>query len=191
MKKSLTLFASTLLSTSLFAAPSGVYIETGASFSFEDTQNIQEHEYLYDRGFSANLALGYQANRFRFEIEGLYRADKLYSFENYKTEGDLTQTSQMLNIYYSGYNKSKLVTTVGLGAGISDISVTDFKQVSAPQDDIENDFIPSFQGMGSVGYMFNDHITCTLKYRYLYTIESDDFDARGSSNVSLNLRYLF
>lgn len=191
MKKQLTLFSISLLSTSLFAAPSGIYIEGGVGTSIEDTQNIQAHEYVYNKGFSGNIALGYQADLLRFEFEGLYRADKLYSFDNYKAEGDLTQNSQMLNVYYSGYNKSNLVTTIGLGAGISNISVTDLKQVGAPQDDIENNSIPSFQGMGSIGYMFTDHVTGTLKYKYFYSTESDNFDARGTNNLSLNLRYLF
>lgn len=180
-----------LLHTGLFAASSGIYLEAGLGTSLEDTQEIQSIEYVYDRGFSGNLALGYQADLWRFELEGLYSRDELYSFSNYKAEGDLTQNSQMLNLYYSGYNKSNFVSTIGLGAGITNISVSDFKQVGAPQDDIENNSIASFQSMGSVGYMFNEHITCSVKYRYFYTTKSDDFDAKGSSNVSLNLRYLF
>ena len=191
MNKKLSIFSILLLNTCLFGAPSGVYVEAGLGTSLENTQDIRNLEYVYDRGFYGSGALGYQANQFRFELEALYKTDKLYSFNNYKAQGDLKQNSQMLNIYYSGYNKSNLVTTIGLGIGISNISVSDLKQVGAPQDDIENSSILSYQGSASVGYMFDEHFTCSLKYNYFYTSKSDDFNAKGSNNFTLNLRYLF
>ena len=191
MEKKLSIFSTLFLSSALFGAPNGVYIETGLGASLEDTQTIQKIKYVYERGFSGNVALGYQANLFRFEVEALYRTDKLLSFYNYKAEGNLIQNSQMFNIYYSGYNKSSLVSTIGFGAGVSSISVEDLSQIDIPQADIKNSAIPSYQGMASVGYMFDKHITCTLKYKYLYTSKSDDFEARGVSDISFSLRYLF
>ena len=191
MEKKLSIFSTLFLSSALFGAPNGVYIEAGLGTSLEDTQTIQKIKYVYDRGFSGNVALGYQVNLFRFEVEALYRADKINSFSNYHADGDLTQNSQMFNLYYSGYNSSNLVSTIGLGAGVSSISVENLKQVGTPQDDIENSSIPSYQGMASVGYMFDKHITCTLKYKYLHTSKSDDFEARGVSDISFSLRYLF
>lgn len=191
MNTKLPLFISLFATTVVFGASSGVYVEAGIEASIENTQNIQELEYAYDRALGTNIALGYQANLWRFELEAIYKTEKLYSFANYKAEGDLSQNSQMLNVYYSGYNKSNFVSSIGLGAGISSLSLSNLKQVNAPQDDIKNNTIPAFQAIGSVGYMLNEQITATLKYKYFYTTKGDDFDAKGSSNISLNLRYLF
>jgi hypothetical protein len=88
----------------------------------------------------------------------------------------------MLNFYYSGYNKSKLVTSVGVGVGITSLTLG---------DNIKDDGILSLQGMLSVGYQVSEDFITTLKYTYFYTSQSDSFKENGDSAITFSLRYIF
>ena len=176
-----------LFSSSLFAAPSGVYIELGGGLSLDDTQETQNVNYIYERGYIGSVALGFQLNTFRFELEQRYKKDTLYSKSagdgvNIKVDGDLTASSQMLNFYYSGYNSSKLITTVGLGAGITSLELG---------SDLKDDAIVSLQAMLSVGYQMSESFIATTKYTYFYTSQSDLFKANGDNAITFSLRYIF
>lgn len=177
----------TLVQATLYAAPSGIYIELGAGVGLNDTQKTKSAQYVYDRKYIGSLALGYQYETLRIEIEERYKKDSLYSTpvsggSSLKVSGDLVSDSQMLNFYYSGYNQSKLVSTVGVGAGVTSLSLGEI---------IKDKAIPSLQAMFSIGYMLSDSFTMSGEYTYFYTDTSTNFKANGDNTFSLSLRYLF
>jgi len=176
------LLLSFLVAIELYAAQSGVYVELSAGIDLDDTLEAKNGTYIYDKEYMGSFALGYQADLFRFELEGRYKKDTLYSLGEASVDGDLEQTSQMLNLYYSGYNTSKFVSSVGAGVGLSSITL---------QDTIEDTNILSYQGIFSVGYMLSKSSTITTEYTYFYTQASDNFKSNTDSSVSLNYRYLF
>ncbi len=180
-----------LLTAELFGASSGLYVEVAGGTGFGDELETKSASYVYDRGFIGSVALGYQMDKFRLELEGRYKKDELYSYLNVVTTGDAVQTSQMVNVYYSGYNSSKIVSSVGVGVGVSSINLEDVTQLSTPQKDVKSSGILSYQGMFSVGYMITESITTSLKYTYFHTDKSDEFKSNGDSSFSLGLRYLF
>lgn len=188
MKKLLLL---TLLSLEIFAAPSGVYVEVGAGLGLEDSLKEKSADLSYDKDYIGSLAIGYQVDVYRFELEGKYQKSKLESYGHKATSGDLTQDSQMLNAYFSGYNESKLVSSVGLGAGITNIKTDKMTQLGVSQKDIKSEVIPSFQGMLSVGYKTTENFLTTVKYTYFHRLKSDEFDASGDNIFTLSFRYIF
>jgi len=185
-----------LCSIRLFAAPSGIYLEIGAGIGLQNTLDAENTNYLYKRGYNGSLSIGYQADLLRFELEGRYKQDKLYSASagnlgDISVGGNLVQESQMLNIYYSGYNQSNLVATIGTGIGITSISLKNLSELNMAQKDIKNKNIFSYQAMISVGYMFNKSITFSTEYTYFNTKKSDDFKSNSDNFFTLSLRYLF
>ena len=180
-----------LFSTTLFAAPSGIYVEVGAAKSLNDTLKSDNGNFVYDKGTIGSVMIGYQAELYRFELEGRYVKEALSSFANVSSSGDLTKNSQMINAYYSGYNESKYVSSIGAGVGITNITTDKLTQSSIPQKELSHSAIPSLQAMLSVGYMMTPSITTTLKYTYFYTAKSDELKANGENIFTLSLRYLF
>ncbi len=166
------------LATNVFAVESGLYLEVGAGTGTKEQLNAKKSNYGYENSYIGSLYLGYQADVYRFELENSY---KLATPTDKTIEGDLKQNTQMLNFYFSGYNHSKMVTTLGLGAGISSIEVNGLK----------NSNIFSYQAMFSIGYMKTKHFIITPKYSYMRMVKSDDFDRNSDHLLSLNLRYLF
>ena len=171
------------LSTNLLAAPSGVYVEAGVGVGLKDKIKKKNADYFYDSALLGSLALGYQLDVYRVEIESRYKKDSVVSQGNISAKGDLTHNTQMLNVYYSGYNSSKLVTTVGLGVGVSFVSLD--------EQNLEDSAIFTYQGIFSVGYRNTQHITTSLKYNYVRYESSNNFDKNSDHLVTLNLRYLF
>ena len=176
-----------LLSIGLFGAPSGVYIELSAGMSLDDVQETKNANYVYERGYIGSLALGYQVDTFRVELQQRYKKDDLYSANigngsSIKVNGNLVTNSQMLNLYYSGYNSSKLITSVGLGAGVTSLKLG---------EDLNDDTILSLQAMLSVGYQISESFIATSKYTYFYTSKSKSFKANGDNALTFSLRYIF
>ncbi len=194
--KNKMILLSILLSLELFAAPSGIYVEVGSGVGRGSSLSSKSHNYSYNKGYLGSLAIGYQANLFRFEIEMRHKEDRLSSacvsgLGDISVSGDLVQDTQMLNFYYSGYNSSNLVATIGAGVGITTINLKDLVELTARQDSIKESNIPSYQAMFSVGYSFNDSIIFTTKYSYFHALKSDLFKSHSDNIFTLSLRYLF
>jgi len=177
----------TLLNISLFAAPSGVYIELGAGLGLDDTVETKNVNYVYNRAYISSVALGFQVDTFRVELQERYKRDDLYSASlgnssSIKVDGDFISNSQMLNFYYSGYNKSRLISSIGVGAGVTSLTLG---------DNIKDDGILSLQGILSVGYQMSEDFITTIKYTYFHTSESDSFKVNSDSAITFSLRYIF
>ena len=191
------LFIPLIFSLNLFSAQNGVYLEFGAGLGLEDTLKTKNIDYKYEASFVGSGAIGYQYNSFSAEIEAKYQQDSLYSTSygehsnNIAVDGDLIQSSQMLNFYYSGYNTSKLVSSIGVGVGITQISLENVTELDSKQEDRTDNSVLSYQGMFSVGYMFTQDLTLLAKYTYFQTSSSDNFESNSDNIFSLNLRYLF
>lgn len=194
--KTVLLFLSLLTSLELFSAQDGLYLQVGAGMGLEEKIKGENNSYIYDKGYLATAAIGYQYKSFSLELEGLYKKNELYSstettIGKISVDGDLVQNTQMLNLYYSGYNRSQLVSSIGLGVGLTTLTLEDLVELESPQDKVTNKNILSYQGMFSVGYMFTDHITFAAKYRYFMTTSSDDFKSNSDNIFTLDLKYLF
>ncbi len=179
-----TFLLSSILTANLLAtANDGIYVEAGVGIGTKDKVNTKNADYFYERGFLGSLALGYQIDCYRVEIENRYKKDTIVSQGNIATKGDFRQNTQMINAYYSGYNSSRLVSSIKLGIGISSITLD--------EQNLEDSGVFTYQGIFSVGYMHTKNIITTLKYNYVRTISSDNFDKNSDHLISLNLRYLF
>ena len=180
-----------LLSSNLFAVQSGLYIELGSGLKSSDKLKTIDGKYTLNSNHTDFAALGYQIEKFRIEYEYRYTKNELESYSDVKISGDVFNTSNMLNIYYSGYNKTKLVSSIGIGVGVSDISIEKIRYFTAPKEDTKEDSIPTAQAMFSVGYMINEDLTLSTKYTYVYIDDSDSFDSNQNNIFTIALRYLF
>ncbi len=185
-----------LFALELFSAQSGPYIELGVGLGTKDTLKTHNVDYKYEDSYLGSIAIGYQLDSLSVEIAQKYKTGSLYStssknHQNISAEGNLVHNSQMINFYYSGYNSSKFVSSIGLGVGVTKVSLEDVVELEYPQKDIDGESVLSYQGMFSVGYMFTPSVTLLAKYTYFQISNSDDFKSDGDNLLSLNLRYLF
>ncbi len=169
------------------AVASGLYIETNVDYPSTDSMKMEDVKYHYDAGFAKSLAVGYQMERWRFELEGNHVKDEITKITDSVSTGDLTKTGALANVYYSAYNDSKLVSSIGIGAGITNIEAEDLEIDDTAQDDISEDNSFTYQATISLGYMVTQDWTWSIRYRYLNV---KDLGA-GTQTFSLGLRYLF
>jgi len=191
MFKLSTIFFLLFSSLNLYATQSGLYVELEAGLGSLDKLETPTTNFTYNRAYCASAALGYQLRNYRIELQTKRKTGSLYSYNNISRDGEILQTSNMLNAYYSKYNQSKLVTTVGFGAGVSSIELNEMKHFSVTQPNIKESSILSAQAMFSVGYMINRHLTLSTKYSYFYINSSENFKANTESLFSLSIRYIF
>lgn len=177
-----------LFSIELFAKPvNGLYLEVGASKELEDKLEMKSAaDYVYEKSYMLDGIVGFQYSLYRIEFEYSQRSAELYSQGSSAADGDITQISKMINIYYSGYNHSRFISSIGIGAGLSDIEVDDTNSAA-----LKNDSIQTAQAMYTIGYMISDNFIFTTKYKYMYIKESDDFKKRDNNIFSFSFRYIF
>jgi opacity protein-like surface antigen len=155
-----------------------------------DSQKVGSGVYNYNQGVISSIALGYQRKLWRFELEGDYKINQVRSSNSNSASGSLVRESKMFNVYYSGYNRTKLVSTIGLGAGLSDVKSKSLEVLNIPTDFTVTNII-TYQGSFSVGYMLSKHLTLSAKYRYLTTIKKGILAEDNDNIFSVGLRYLF
>jgi hypothetical protein len=188
------LFILLLIATVAFSAPNGLYIEADVA-----AQSAKNDIYTTDVGVGASVALGFQYDKVRFEAQAKKFITKLDGYDtqttNYEADGDMDVDSQFINFYYSGYNKTRLVSTIGLGVGVSEVNIKDVEIFTSAEDDVKLKKLLSYQASYSIGYMVNSHFSYVLKYNYLYidNDKKDEFNTKSFQNHSLGigLRYLF
>jgi len=186
-----TLLTTSLLSSTLFCAPSGVYVEVGAGVNANTSINTIDNKASFNQMYNGSLALGYQADAYRFELEERYAKSDLDGYGTGVATGDITKESRVLNVYYSGYNESNMVTTFGAGVGLTNTKLSNMKALNTTQTEIFEEDTLTLQGTFSIGYMFTPHITTSGKYIYHYVKESDKFKSNTENIFNLTLRYLF
>ena len=167
-----------LFSLGLFAAQSGVYVELNLDNPSSSDLKIEDSQYNYDKGLSGTVALGYQMERWRFELESNYSKNELSN-----SASDIIKTGGLANVYYSAYNHTKMVSTIGLGVGATEIQSVDDTQTQK----LSKSPALTYQGTVSLGYMVGEDWTWTIKYRYL---DMQDVEIENQT-FSLGLRYLF
>jgi opacity protein-like surface antigen len=188
------LFILLMVASAAFSAPSGFYIE--ADVAAESSKNEQ---YTTDVGAGASMSVGFQLNKFRLELQARESLSKLSGYESqtttFEAAGDMRTSSKFVNLYFSGYNKTRLVSTIGLGVGQSDVDIKDVKIVTAEEDDINLKKLPSYQASYSIGYMVNKDFSYVFKYNYLHidNDKEDEFDTKEFKThmFSVGVRYLF
>lgn len=179
-----------LVTTSLFAADSGFYIALDGGVDLGDKLKAKTVAYNYDTGFFGSGAFGYQVDKFRLELEGQYQQNPITSLSSNAAKGDLIRESQMLNVYYSGYNSSRLISTLGIGAGSSDIRSNKLTVLGTSNDfEVKNIF--TYQGSFSVAYKLTDSLDFGVKYRFIVTSKQDMLEENSQSIISAGVRYLF
>jgi hypothetical protein len=97
----------------------------------------------------------------------------------------------MINFFYSGYNDTNLISTIGFGCGVSSLKFSNLKELSLPINDIKQNNIFSYQGSFAVGYILSQKITFFIKYTYFSTVKKKDFDAFDENLLTLSFRYNF
>ena len=139
----------------------GFYVEIGGGSGLENSIDTYLYKYKYKRKYFGEASIGYRKNNYRFELCQIYKKDSLHSYAGeYFSSGDLIEQSTMLNVYLDGYNKTHMTSFVGLGTGVSSLSISD--TYSFTKKDAS---IPTFQSLIGFGYMFNQNLTLSLKYR--------------------------
>ncbi len=187
------IFAS-VLATSLWAAPSGLYVEGGLGATF-----LSDTTYSNDTGYNGSLALGYQLDKVRIELEAIESKSEITSYINtlsYSASGDTTIQNKFLNLYYTAYNQTKLTSSFGIGIGVSDIELKDVKVIDSQLDDNSATDLLSYQLSYAIGYMASPNLTYSLKYRYIgIEDEKDEFidsiDELNNQTLTIGVRYLF
>jgi len=176
------------LSINLYANPTNaLYLELGFGVALEDSVQTQTgFEYTYERQYLLDAMLGFQYGLYRVELEQSWQKDDLYSHGRGKSEGDFIQKSQMFNLFYSGYNKSNFLTSIGFGVGMSSIELDD-----SYTKRIKNDNIFTAQGILSIGYKMGENLVLAPKYTLKYLEKSDDFEAKYNHQILFSIRYLF
>jgi len=165
-----------LLSTLLYSADSGVYVELNINNPSENELKIEDTKVAYDKGSSGSIAIGYQMDRLRFELENNYSENDISTLDGESISNNLIRVGGLANIYYSAYNETQLVSSLGIGVGATNVNVDgDTKKTAL-----------TYQGSVSLGYMVDQDWTWSMKYRYL-----DMRDIDSESTFSLGLRYLF
>ena len=187
-----------ILATGLYGASSGIYIEGNIGTSLSEDQEINSATYEYDTGALGSLALGYQMDLWRFEVEGTLKQNSLKAIkanDTYELSGDLIRQSTLLNVYYNGYNNSNLVSAVGLGCGVSSLTTNNLSVSGQSVPNIDADNIFTYQASFSVGYILDEDWTLSFKYIYFrtseYKIESVTQKEISDNIVTLGIRYLF
>jgi len=167
------------------------YITAGGGVDFTDSINTSSSTLTYEKPYHWFGAIGYQFKNYKIEIEEIYTQADLYSVSEVKAIGDFTKSTQMLNAYYCAYNHSKMVLNLGVGGGISSTELTNMIQNNIHVSNIKDSNIATFNGIISLGYFISDHLSTDIKYRYLYTLEGDNFDSFGQNSLSFGLRIDF
>lgn len=173
------------------ASQNGLYVGLSGGSAFGDTIEQENATISFEKSYLGELVLGYEYKQFALELEERYVYKSLYSINNYLATGDTRENAQMLNILYSGYNNSKLVSSIGVGVGQSSIKLQNVKQFSRALVDVRNDSILSYQGLFRVAYRVTNSLRVTCSYSYFYKEKSEDFSSMGESSLAFGLRYNF
>ena len=189
MKK---LFLTTsILCAALLARENGVYVELAGGVDTADRIETHGITYKYEKSYFYEAMIGYEYDLFRIEYQYRGFNASVYRFLDYAASGDVSIDSHMVDLYYSGYNDTQFVTSLGIGIGTADVSMTNVKELAYPVADKTQGNVFAYQGMLNIGYMIDEHMTLSMRYSYFATLKGDDFEATSQHLLGIGFRYLF
>ena len=176
--------------------PEGYYIGANLGLAMasdsdvDDTNDITITESIeWDNGYAINASFGYDfGNDIRIEGEIGYQendADKIKVSGGTSAtgEGDISNTSFLINGYFDMNYGGPIVPSLSIGIGIANLDIN--------EDNVDDTVLAYQMGVG-FGYMVSETVTIDLKYRYFATEDPDFGDGieidYSTHNVYLGVR---
>jgi outer membrane protein OmpA-like peptidoglycan-associated protein/opacity protein-like surface antigen len=141
----------------------------------------------FDNGWAILAAVGYGRGNWSAEFEAGYRKNDADTFTHTGFSPDtqsaeLKEASFMANLLYSYPVASKLVLSVGAGAG-ADYAKLDLTSSGTPSED--SSWSLAYQGLARASYSVGPKSEIFLSYRY-FRASNPDFDMRPELNSTLS-----
>ena len=202
----------------------GLYfsVSTGMVLPAEREVSTRTSTLAYETGFGwpGQFGVGYAVSGFRPEISFGYRRAPSTTFRyrnnNGKTSeqdlkpwndqlekvehgGDVSSLDLMGSIYYDIDTSTALIPYIGVGAGLSSVSVGRYQKISSLTElERENSLWAfAFQAAAGVGFALIEELTVFLGYRLTGTIEGEFSKSKERQptalihNVEMGIRYRF
>lgn len=162
-------------------------ISAGYGVALPAEQTIGDRTISTDLGFvGGRFAVGYTIFGFRPELSVGYRMANIHD----QDEQSVTSIDLIAGVSYDVDTGSALVPYVGIGAGMSNVTVKEGNTKAV--------WALAFQGAAGVGYALTEDLTLTLGYRLTGTLEADfpkpEDGTLGMTlghNLELGIRYSF
>ncbi len=212
MKKIFVITASCLfglVTASVASAQNGLYVSGNFGVSIvndltasgNDDEGAWSADTSWDTGYAMHVAVGYDFNPIRTEVEFGYAKNDCDEVDNGEqaTDGDVTATTILVNAYYDFHNSSSFVPYLGAGLGYAKIGYNNLNAADWDYPFDTDDSVFAYQFMAGVAYTINSNISVDLSYRYVGTSDPSLDDVDGSTVdfeynahvVSLGVKYTF
>jgi len=130
----------------------------------------------FDTGWAVLATVGYAFDNWRLELEGGYRQNGVDKISDPASRtyggGDSREITIMANVHYDIPLTSKLMFSIGAGAGADKFS---FDPDTATGPGEVDDWSFAYQGIAGLSYAIGHRTDLTLNYRYLH-VEAPEFD---------------
>lgn len=187
MMKNIFIFVccATLTFISTIAYSAGPYISDSIGLSLPNDSDVTDSGLTArvesDNGLGVAVALGYDAEFIRYEVEYAYQKNDMDNISaaggSASIGGDVLSKGVLLNFYYDIRTKNSFVfvpyITAGLGYAnveVSPISAPGYGPVTTSSYD---DNVYAYQFGAGFGIPINEFTTFDLKYRYFATSDPD------------------
>ena len=162
-------------------------ISAGYGVALPAEQTIGDRTISTDLGFvGGRFAVGYAIFGFRPELSVGYRMANIHD----QDEQSVSAIDLIAGVSYDVDTGSALVPYVGIGAGMSNVTVKEGNTKAV--------WALAFQGAAGIGYALTEDLTLTLGYRLTGTLEADfpkpEDGTLGMTlghNIELGIRYSF
>lgn len=143
----------------------GFYVSVNYGATFPAQLDFDGAKIDTDFGFlGGRLGVGYAIFGFRPELSGGYR---LANIKGNMTNHNVTSIDVIGSVYYDVATGTPLTPYVGVGGGMSMITIRQGQTTNAPSA-----WAFAFQGAAGVGYSITDSLIATLGYRLTGTTET-------------------
>jgi len=133
-------------------------------------------------GYTGNVAIGRYLDDIRvlrLEVEGVYAGADINNTAGFKTSGDISNASLMVNFLYDIQTGTPWTPFLGGGIGYSRVAINNLRDVATGTTFIDSsDSAFAYQFKGGVAYQFNPAWAVTVAYRYFAT---DNLSFTGTS----------
>ena len=172
----------------------GFYVGAGLGLSIPSDAEIEDSDGMdisMDRGFAYTGSIGYKFSDFmRVEAELGHQSNELEEIsdngESLSMDGDVTNTSLLLNLYADFMGDGPVFTFITAGAGMAKVGLELNDIDGYPLDFKEDDTVFAYQFGAGLGWVVSDNVVVELKYRY-YATDDVELDGEEFSNSSQNV----